>query len=71
MTTKEILLKEIDRLPDADIDRLLAYVHSLGQTTSPKTKIDPSTPGDDEIFWSAYLESESEYHEVYQRLANA
>ncbi len=71
MTTKEILLKEIDRLPDADIDRLLAYLHSLGKPTAGITPSATDTLSDDEIFWNAYLESESEYHEVYQRLANA
>jgi hypothetical protein len=70
MSTKELVLKEIENLPDIDLEQLLHYLQSRRHPSNPSPPIATENK-DAEVFWNAYLESENEYNEVYQRLANA
>ena len=67
MSTKEIILLKLDRIPDLELPKVLNYLQLLEQSFGMET----STADDMPTFWDAYLESEQEYNEVYQRLADA
>ena len=62
MKTQEKIIEEIKQLTEEEQIKLLEYIHSL------KTKSQSSLPSK---IWEAYLESEQEREEVYQRLANS
>ena len=62
MTTKELLLQEIDQVPEPMLEEVLDFVRSLKAEAKPE--IDPKV-------WQAYLDSEREREEVYRRLANS
>ena len=62
MTTKELLLQEIDQVPEPMLEEVLDFVRSLKAEVKPE--IDPKV-------WQAYLDSEREREEVYRRLANS
>ena len=62
MKTQEKIIEEIKHLTEEELINLLEYIQSL------KTKSQSSLK--DKI-WEAYLESEEEREEVYQRLANS
>lgn len=62
MTTKDLLLQEIDQVPEHRLEEVLEFVRSLKAKQQPE--IDPKV-------WQAYLDSEREREEVYRRLANS
>ena len=62
MKTEEKIIEEIKQLTEEELVNLLEYIHSLKR--QPKSSLK-------EKIWLAYLESEQEREEVYQRLANS
>jgi len=62
MTTKDLIIKELDQISESELTEILEYVRCLKQKQSQ------SLP---ERIWQAYLDSEQEREEVYQRLANS
>lgn len=62
MTTKDLLLQEIDQVPEHRLEEVLEFVRSLKAKQQPE--IDPKV-------WQVYLDSEREREEVYRRLANS
>ena len=62
MKTQEKIIEEIKQLTEEELINLLEYIQSL--------KIKSQYSLKDKI-WEAYLESEQEREEVYQRLANS
>jgi flagellar biosynthesis/type III secretory pathway chaperone len=64
MTIKELILQELDRASDEELQR---FWQSLQQIRHGQPQINQHN----EAFWQAYLESEQEYEEVYQRLADS
>ncbi|HLO51299.1 MAG TPA: DUF2281 domain-containing protein [Kamptonema sp.] len=62
MTTKDLLLQEIDQVPEHILEEVLEFVRSL--KAKPQPEVDPKV-------WQAYLDSEREREEVYRRLANS
>ncbi len=66
MSTKELILAELDRVSPLELPGILQYLREL-QPTPTDTEENKTNPS----FWEAYLQSEQEYHEVYQRLADA
>ena len=63
MTAKEQLLQELDQLPEPMVLKLLEFLRSLKTEEEPQ-KLEAKA-------WQAYLDSERERKEVYQRLANS
>ena len=61
MTTKELILEELDRIPEPELERVLAYLKEL---------VVPSQETDDEAFLKVYAALKDKRKEVYQRLAN-
>ena len=61
MTTKELILEELDRIPELELERVLAYVKEL---------VSPSQETDDAAFLKVYTALKDKRKEVYQRLAN-
>ena len=61
MTTKELILEELDRIPEPELERVLAYVKEL---------VVPSQETDDEAFLKVYAALKDKRKKVYQRLAN-
>ena len=64
MTIKEQLLKELEQLPESQLEVILRLVRSL------KEQSGQDADHDDRV-WQAYLDSEKQYEEVYRRLANS
>ncbi|MBM0743195.1 DUF2281 domain-containing protein [Phormidium sp. CLA17] len=64
MTIKEQLIQELEQLPEAQLEAVLALVRSL------KAKPDQDSDHNSRV-WQAYLASEQQYEEVYRRLANS
>jgi anaerobic ribonucleoside-triphosphate reductase len=62
MTTKELIVQELDQVPESALSEILEYVRCL------KQKLPQSLP---ERIWQSYLDSEQEREEVYQRLADS
>lgn len=62
MTAKEQLLQELDQVPEAVLLKVLEFVRSL--KTEEQQELEAK-------MWQAYLDSEQERNEVYQRLANS
>ena len=67
MSTKELILLKIDRIPALELPKVLKYLQLLEQSYEMGASTEDGLP----TFWDAYLESEQEYSEVYQRLADA
>ena len=63
MTAKEQLLHELDQVPEPVLLKLLEFLRSLKTEEEPQ-KLEAQA-------WQAYLDSERERKEVYQRLANS
>ncbi|PZV06520.1 MAG: DUF2281 domain-containing protein [Leptolyngbya sp.] len=64
MTIKEQLIQELEQLPEAQLEEVLALVRSF--KAEPDTNSDQSSR-----VWQAYLASKQEREEVYRRLANS
>lgn len=62
MDTKDLIIHELDQLPEAV---LLKVLESIRQLKDAEQKTDKAQ------VWQAYLESEQENEEVYRRLANS
>jgi hypothetical protein len=62
MDTKELIIQELNQLPEALLPKVLESIQQLKQAEQAATK---------ERVWQAYLESEQENEEVYQRLADS
>jgi hypothetical protein len=60
MKTKELIIQEIEEMPEALMTECLELIRNFKstQTTNIRPKI-----------WEAYLESLAEYEEVYRKLA--
>ena len=63
MTAKEQLLQELDQVPEPVLLKLLEFLRSL-KTEEEPLKLEAEA-------WQAYLDSERERKEVYERLANS
>lgn len=64
MTTKEQIIQELEQIPEALMDEVLAFVRSLkAQHQKPQHQ-------DNEV-WQAYLTSKRKREEVYRRLADS
>lgn len=63
MTVKEQLIQELDRVPEPILLKVLEFMREL------KAQEDQETL--EAKAWQAYLDSERERKEVYQRLANS
>jgi hypothetical protein len=61
MNIRERLIKEIEQMPEEQLQQVLEFVRSLEDTEQEY---------DDEA-WQAYLKSEQRREEVYRRLANS
>lgn len=62
MKTKDQLIQEIEQVPESRLEEVLDFVRSL-KAKQPQELEDRA--------WQAYLESEQERKEVYQRLADS
>lgn len=62
MNTKNIIIQELNQLPETLLPKVLESIRQLSNSEQNKAK---------ERVWKAYLESEQENEEVYQRLANS
>ena len=62
MTTKDLIIQELEQLPETDLEQVLMTIRALKKGKSVNL---------DEQIWQAYLESEQENEEVYRRLANS
>jgi hypothetical protein len=63
MTTKDLILQELDRLSEPALIEFLEIVRTLKE----KHSVNQMRP---EV-WSAYLDSQREREEVYRRLADS
>jgi hypothetical protein len=62
MTTRELILQELDQMPEPMMAEILQTIRNL--------KAQPSQEVRPEI-WQAYLDSVTEREEVYRRLADS
>lgn len=62
MNTKELIIQELNQLPETLLPKALESIRQLRNSEQDNAK---------ERVWKAYLESEQENEEVYQRLANS
>ena len=62
MSTKDLIIQELDQLPEPLLSRVLESIRRLKTAELSKAE-DP--------VWQAYLASEQENEEVYRRLANS
>ncbi len=62
MSTKDLIIQELDQLPEPLLSRVLESIRRLKTAELGKAE-DP--------VWQAYLASEQENEEVYRRLANS
>lgn len=60
MNTKELIIEELNQLPEALLPKVLESIRQLKNLQQTKERV-----------WQAYLESEQENEEVYRRLANS
>jgi hypothetical protein len=63
MTTKDLIIQELDQLPEPALEKLLEIVRNL--------KVESSKDIVRQEVWDAYLASKQEREEVYCRLANS
>jgi hypothetical protein len=66
MSTKELILQALEQATAEQLEEVWVSIQHIQQPTKTPSATDRS-----EVFWQAYLESEQEYEEVYQRLANS
>lgn len=64
--TKEQILQELEQLPEPILVKVLEFARTLQLQTDQATEANLESR-----IWQAYLESERERREVYQRLANS
>ena len=62
MSTKDLIIQELDQLPEPLLSKVLESIRQLKTAELDKVE-DP--------VWQAYLASEQENEEVYRRLANS
>lgn len=62
MTTKDLIIQELDQIAESELTEILEYVRHLKQKQSQSLQ---------ERIWQAYLDSEQQREEVYQRLADS
>jgi len=62
MSTKDLIIQELDQLPEPLLSRVLESIRQL--------KTAELGESEDRV-WQAYLASEQENEEVYRRLANS
>jgi hypothetical protein len=63
MTTKDLIIQELDQLPEPTLEKLLKIVRNL--------KVENSEDIVRQEAWEVYLASKQEREEVYRRLANS
>lgn len=63
MTTKDLIIQELDQLPEPALKELLEIVRNL--------KAENSENAVRQEVWEAYLASKQEREEVYRHLANS
>jgi hypothetical protein len=63
MTTKELIIQELDQLPEPALLEVLEAVRLVSSKHAQRS-VRPNV-------WEAYLESKREDEEVYRRLANS
>lgn len=61
MSTKDLIIQELDHLPEPLLSRVLEPIRELKNTELEQA---------DDRVWLAYLASEQENEEVYRRLTN-
>ncbi len=62
MNTKDLIIQELNQLPETLLPKVLESIRQLKNSEQHNRS---------EYVWQAYLESEQENEEVYQRLANS
>lgn len=62
MTIRNLIIQELDQIPESALPDVLNYIRQL-KDEPPQTL--------QERIWQAYLDSEQEREEVYQRLADS
>lgn len=62
MSTKDLIIQELDQLPEPLLSRVLESIRQLKSSELGKAE---------DRVWQAYLASEQENEEVYRRLANS
>jgi hypothetical protein len=62
MSTKDLIIQELDQLPEPLLSKVLESIRQL--KTAELDKVEDRV-------WQAYLASEQENEEVYRRLANS
>jgi hypothetical protein len=62
MNTKELIIHELDQLPETLLPKVLKSIRQLK---------DSELETAEDAVWQAYLESEQENEEVYRHLANS
>ncbi len=62
MNTKDLIIQELNQLPEILLPKVLESIRQLRNSEQDNAK---------DRVWKAYLESEQENEEVYQRLANS
>jgi hypothetical protein len=68
MNTKDLIVAELDQLPETLLSKVLESIRHLKESEQNK---EPEQSIAKEQVWQAYLESEQENAEVYQRLATS
>lgn len=63
MTTKDLIIQELDQLSESTLTEILEIVRTL-KTKHSSNQVPPDV-------WAAYLESKREREEVYRRLADS
>jgi hypothetical protein len=66
MSTKELILQELEQSSAKELEQFWAILQHVRKSPDKSATAESS-----DAFWQAYLESEQEYGEVYQRLANS
>jgi len=62
MNTKDLIIEELNQLPETLLPQVLESIRQLNKAERETAN---------EQVWQAYLESERENEEVYQHLANS
>lgn len=62
MNTKDLIIQELNQLPEILLPKVLESIRQLKNSEQDNAK---------DRVWKAYLESEQQNEEVYQRLANS
>ncbi len=72
MTTKDLILKALEEVPESALPEILQYLRSqkIAGQTAASSPAEP-LPSLEERTWQAYLESERDREAVYRRLAES